>query len=159
VGTEVSRIFSLAFGVGMLVSAAHQLHGPAMWAAGLALAAVFLGVQSASAATGAVLLTTITLALSEPSPPLVVMTGLCATAYLVLRHASLPNSTPPTRVTVAAALGFSLAGVAVTMIPLDVPWLPLVAPFALLGAFALAVEPYVRSRQKSKLEYITAPGS
>lgn len=78
-----------------------------------------------------------------------VISGLCATGYLVTRHVCGLNSATPTRATVVAALSFGLAGALVTVFPLDVAWLPLIAPFALLGAFAIATHPFMRRPNQS----------
>jgi CHASE2 domain-containing sensor protein len=80
---------------------------------------------------------------------LAVISGICAAAYLVMRHACVPNSVTPTRATAVAALSFGLAGAVITIFPLDVGWLPLIAPFGLLGAFAIATHPYMRHRNQS----------
>jgi len=128
----------------MVAATEPQTHWPAPWTAGLAIAAVLFGMRFRSAATLAVILTALTLALSAPPPMLAVMSGLCAAAYLVMRHASIPNPATPTIATVVAALTFGLAGAVVTIFPLDVAWLPLIAPFGLLGAFAIATHPYMR---------------
>jgi hypothetical protein len=86
-GTEVSRPqfsvprgLSLALGVAMIAAAEPQMHWLARWAAGLAIAAVLLGVRFHSMATVAVLLTALTLTLMTPPPVLAAMSGLCATA-------------------------------------------------------------------------------
>ena len=128
----------------MVVIAAPHPHRPVLWLQLSALGAVVCGVRFLSAATLAVLLTALTLALSVPPPMLDALSGLCATAYLVMRHVSGSNSAVPTKVTVLAALSFGLAGAVVMLIPLNVPWLPLVAPFSLLAAFALVLHPYLR---------------
>lgn len=155
----MNRLLSLVLGVVMVVAAVPEGHGLRSWIGGLALAAVLIGIRFPLAAPVAVVLTAVTLVLSEPMPILVVVSGLFATAYLVMRYTDVPNSAPPTRVTAIVALGFSVAGVAMAVFPSTVPWLPLIAPFALLAAFAMAANPYLRHRQKSRLENITAPGS
>jgi hypothetical protein len=144
VNRSVVRALTLCFGIAMVAATDPQLHGPPLWTAGLALAAVLIGVQFRSAATVAVLLTALTLAVSAPSLMLSAVSGLCATGYLVLRHRGGPVSVAPTRATVGAALSFSAVGAAVATVPLDVAWLPLVAPFGLLGAYALVIHPYLR---------------
>jgi hypothetical protein len=145
-GFLVHRGLSLVFGVVMVAATEPQTHRLALWTAGLAIAAVLFGVRYRCAATLAVLLTALTLAASVPPPMLVALSGLCATAYLVLRHISVLNSATPTSSTVLAALSFGLVGAAVAVVPLDVAWLPLLAPFGLLGAFAIATQPYLRHR-------------
>jgi hypothetical protein len=73
---------------------------------------------------------------------LALASGLCATGYLLLRYASRPNSVRPTWATAIAAVIFGLVGAAITVFRLDIAWLPLLAPFVLLGAFAIATRPY-----------------
>src|ERR1700753_4264916 len=81
-----SRMFlqglSPAFGVLMVVATQPQPHRPAFWIAGLAISAVAFGVRFRSAATLAVLLTAVTLALTAPPTVLSAASGLTATAYL-----------------------------------------------------------------------------
>jgi uncharacterized protein (DUF58 family) len=60
-----------------------------------------------------------------------VLDAVTGTAYVAL-----------TKTTIVAALGFSLVGAAVAVVPLDVAWLPVVAPFVLLAAYAIAIYPY-----------------
>jgi hypothetical protein len=146
---SVQRGLSPAFGMMMVAATEPQTHWLALWTGGLAIAAILFGARFRSAATLAVLLTALTLALSPPPPMLAVMSGICATAYLVMRHVSVPNSTTPTRATAVAALSFGLAGAVITIFPLDVAWLPLIAPFGLLGAFAIATHPYMRHPNQS----------
>jgi hypothetical protein len=147
-GADVNRSLVLAltpcFGVMMVAATDPRTHWLALWTAGLALAAVLTGVRFRSAATFAVLLTALTLAISTPSLMLSAVSGLCATGYLVMRHTSGLVSAGPTRATLGAAVSFSAVVAAVAAIPLDVAWLPLVAPFGLLGAYALVMHPYLR---------------
>lgn len=140
----LTRALSAIFGVAMVAIAEPHPHRPVLWLQLLALAAVGCGVRFLSAATLAVLLTAVTLVLSVPPPMLDASSGLCATSYLVMRHVSGSNSAVPTKVTVLAALSFGLAGAVVMLIPLNVPWLPLIAPFGLLAASALVLHPYLR---------------
>jgi hypothetical protein len=146
---SVQRGLSPAFGVAMVAATEPQTHWLALWAAGLAIAAVLIGVRFRCAATLAVLLTALTLAVSSPSPMLAVMSGVCAAAYLVIRHVSAPNSPAPTSATAVTALSFGLAGAVITVFPLYMGWLPLIAPFGLLAAFAIATRPYMRHPNRS----------
>jgi hypothetical protein len=50
---------------------------------------------------------------------------------------------------VVAALSFGLIGAVITVLPLNVTRLPLIAPFGLLGAFAIATHPYMRHPDQS----------
>lgn len=132
-----SRTMTTVLGVLMVVATGPLSHRPALWIAGLAVAAVFCGVRFRSAATLAVVLTAATLLLVDPAPMRYAVAGLCATAYLVMRHAA------PTWTTALSAAGFGVCGAVVAYTPFDVAWWPLVAPFGLLGAFALAAHPYL----------------
>jgi hypothetical protein len=132
------------FAVVMVAATDLQTHRLALWTAGLAIAAVLTGVRFRSAATVAVLLTALTLAISAPPLMLSSVSGLCATGYLVVRHTSDPISAAPTRATVIGALSFCILSAVVAAVPIDMAWLPLLAPFGLLGAYALAIHPYLR---------------
>jgi hypothetical protein len=120
-------------------------HGPAFVAASLALVAVGVGMVFRAAATLAVLLAVAAIAFTDPMPILAAVSGLAATLYLVLRHATkhVVTASAPTLV---AALAFTLVGLAATSFPLQVPWLPLVAPVAVLGIFLLATRPFLSDR-------------
>jgi hypothetical protein len=73
------------------------------------------------------------------------LSGLSAASYLVLRHAvgapaGFVTATAPTMI---AAVVFSFAGVAATTFSLQLPWLPLLAPLAVFGIYALATRPFL----------------
>jgi hypothetical protein len=138
---------ALATGFGLLMVgvAAVGSHGPALVAGLVAAIAVGVGTVSRPAATLAVLLAVLAIAVSNPSPVLAASSGLCAAAYLVSRHAA---STPSGVVigswpTTIAAVGFTFAGLVATSFPLQVPWLPLVAPVAVLAIYVLATRPFL----------------
>jgi lysylphosphatidylglycerol synthetase-like protein (DUF2156 family) len=114
--------------------------GPAVVVAGGAVLAVLAGVAFRPAATLAVLLAVTAIALGNTTPILVAISGLSATVYLVLRHTAI------TAPTVIAAGGFTFVGLVATAFPLQVPWLPLVAPLAALGCYVLAVRPFLGDR-------------
>jgi hypothetical protein len=69
-----------------------------------------------------------------------VLAGLAATAYLVLRHST---ATVPTML---FAVGFAGAVALAVAVPVYLPWLPLIAPLALLAGYLLALRPFVGSR-------------
>jgi hypothetical protein len=72
------------------------------------------------------------------APPLLTATcGLCAAAYLVLRHTAAV-STP----TVVGAVGFTVAGLAAASLPIQLPWVPLLAPLAVLALYVLVTRPF-----------------
>lgn len=129
-----------AFGVFMVGAAAYAADGVALVAAGTALGAVVLSVWVRQAATAAVLLAMTTIVLADAAPMYTVLAGLAAAAYLVLRH------TDPTVPTMLFAVGFGGAAALVVAVPVHVPWLPLVAPLALLAGYLLSLGPFLRSR-------------
>jgi hypothetical protein len=137
--------FATCFGLLMVGLAADGSHGFAVAAWLAALIAVGAGILFRTAATIAVLLAAVTIMLSGPPLVLVALSGLCATAYLVCRHAAgasawaVMGSWP----TVVAAIGFTLAGLAAASFPLQVPWLPLAAPVGALAIYALATRPFL----------------
>ena len=140
------RVLSTAFGLLMVAATGGFLqHGPAFVAAVLALGAVAVGTMFRTAVTPAVVFAVAAIALTGPSPALAAVSGLAATLYLVLRHATedvVTGSVP----TFVAALGFTVVGLAATSFPLQLPWLPLLAPLAVLGIYLLATRPFLGDR-------------
>lgn len=138
-------VFSAAFGLLMVGLAADGSRGPAVAASVAALIAVIGGAVFRPAATLAVLLSVATIALSDPPLVFVALSGLCAAAYLVCRHAAgvsagaVLGSWP----TVVGAVSFTFAGLVATWFPLHLPWLPLAAPLAALAVYVLAVRPFL----------------
>lgn len=137
--------FATGFGLLMVGLVADGWHGSAVVAWVAALAGVAVGVVFRPAATVAVLLAAVTATLSNQSVIFVALSGLCAAAYLVCRHAvgaSAPvvlDSWP----TAAGAVGFTFAGLVATSFPLQLPWLPLVAPLGALVIYLLAIRPFM----------------
>jgi hypothetical protein len=147
--TALSRSTALAlstgFGLLMVGLAAVGARGPEFVAAAAALIAVAVGVVFRPAATLAVLLSVATIVVSDPSLVFAAWSGLCAAAYLICRHAV---GTPPGAVmwswpTVIGAVGFTSAGLVATSFPLQLPWLPLAAPLAVLAMYVLATRPFL----------------
>ncbi|WP_285031781.1 hypothetical protein [Mycolicibacterium sp. lyk4-40-TYG-92] len=136
---------STGFGVLMVAVAGVQAHGTAVIVSMVALAAVVAGVVFRAAATGAVLLTVLALAVSDSPPLVAALSGLSAAAYLLLRHAVGAGVATMTRPTLIAMLGFTLAGVVATAVKLDLPWLPLLAPPAVVMIYVLALSPHTDS--------------
>ncbi|CAN3126486.1 hypothetical protein ACNUDN_01220 [Mycobacterium sp. smrl_JER01] len=97
--------------------------------------AVIASVWWRRAATGAVLASVITVVLATPDPMCTVLAGLAATAYLVLRHSD------PTVPSMSFAVGFAAVGAVAVLVPVQIAWLPLVAPVALFTAYLLALQP------------------
>ncbi len=142
----IFRWLSVAFGLLMVAATGvSSQHEPAFVFAMVAVAAVLTGMVFRPAATVAVVLAVVMIALSNPSPLLAAVSGLAATMYLLLRHA-VDGVMATTQPTMVAALSFSVVGLAATWFPLRLPWLPLVAPVAVLGAYLLATRPFLGDR-------------
>jgi hypothetical protein len=143
------RTFSTAFGLLMVATAVVQADRLAFVAAALAAIAVLAGLQFRLAATLAVVLTVAAIMLADPPPMLAALSGLCAAAYLVLRHAIVPAGRVATATvpTVVGAVGFTLAGIVATVFPLRLPWLPLLAPVAVFAIYVLAIRPFLADRR------------
>lgn len=129
----------------MVGLAAGGSHGSALVAWVAALIAVGLGTVFRRAATAAVVLAATTIMLANPPLVFVALSGLCAAAYLLCRHAVGPSApavlgSGPTAV---AAVGFTFAGLVATSFPLQLPWLPLVAPLGALVIYLLAIRPFM----------------
>lgn len=130
---------STIFGVLMVAFAVVGSHGPAIVAGVAAAIAVGVGVAFRPAATLAALLVVATIVMSNPSLVLVAWSGLCAAAYLICRHVAAAWSWP----TIIAAVGFTFAGLVATAFPLQLPWLPLTAPLAVLAIYVVATRPFL----------------
>jgi len=140
-----TRVLTTVFGLLMVGAAVVGSYGPGLIAGAAAALAVGIGVVLRPVATLAVVLVVFSIVVSDPSPALVALSGICATAYLVCRHATGPTagtilaSVP----TIIGALGFSFAGLVATSFPLQLPWVPLVAPLAVLAIYVLATRPFM----------------
>jgi hypothetical protein len=135
--STVTRAVSTAFGLVMVASAAVQADGPGLVAAVVAAAAVLAGSVFRPAATVAVLLTVAAIVLADAPPVLTATSGLCAAAYLVLRYTVTVTSP-----TVLGAVGFTAAGLAAASLPFQLPWVPLLAPLAVLVLYVLVTRPF-----------------
>jgi len=133
----VTRGVSTAFGLVMVASAAVQADRPGVIAALAAAAAVLAGSAFRPAATIAVLLTVSVIVLADAPPVLTATSGLCAAAYLVLRHTAAVTSP-----TVLGAVGFTAAGLAAASLPMALPWVPLLAPLAVLVLYVVVTRPF-----------------
>jgi hypothetical protein len=137
----LSRAISTSFGLVMVAAGAVGADGPALIAAVLASIAVLAGNVFRPAATLAVLINVAVMVLADAPPMLTSLAGLCATAYLVLRHTAA--ATAPT---VLGATGFAIAGLAAASIPVQLPWVPLLAPVAVLAVYVMVTRPYWADR-------------
>jgi hypothetical protein len=145
-GTHVARILSTVCGLLMVAVAGIETHGLAFTAALLALAAVAGGTVSRPVATLAVLLTVAVLVLSDPTATQAAASGLAACGYLVLRHAASSGTGLDglSGATMIGAVGFAFAGLVATAFPLQLAWLPLLAPLAVFAIYLLATRPFLR---------------
>jgi hypothetical protein len=134
---STTRALSTAFGLVMVASAAVQADGPGVVAAVVAAVAVLAGSVFRPAATIAVLLTVAVLVLADAPPVLTATSGLCAAAYLVLRHTSAVTAP-----TVLGVVGFTAVGLAAAALPIQLPWVPLLAPLAVLVLYVLVTRPF-----------------
>jgi hypothetical protein len=143
----LSATLSAAFGFLMVGAVGIGSHGPVLVAAVSALVAVVAGTVFRQVATLAVLLTVVVIALSDPTASLAAVSGLSAAIYLVLRHAADSGAglDGVSGATLVGAVGFAFAGVVATAFPLQLPWLPLLAPLAAFAVYLLATRPFLRS--------------
>jgi hypothetical protein len=133
----VTRAVSTAFGLVMVASAAVQADRPGLIAAIVAAAVVLVGGVFRPAAAMAVLVTVAVIVLADAPPVLTATSGLCAAAYLVLRHTAAVTSP-----TVLGAVGFTAAGLVAVSLPFQLPWVPLLAPLAVLALYVLFTCPF-----------------
>ena len=145
----MTRLLSAGFGLLMVASAAIGADGVQRLVALLALGAVAAGLQFRVAATAAVLLTVAILTIGPTPPVFAALSGLSATAYLVLRHTrgGADAVVTMTRPTLLGMVGFTFVGLLATSVPLNVPWLPLLAPPAAVVIYLIALRPFVDERE------------
>lgn len=125
-------------------------HGLALVTAMCAMLAVMAGTLFRPAATLAVVLTVIAILLADPSLLAATLSGASATAYLALRHAAgaprgLVTATQPT---VIAATGFTLTALIAGSLPLQLPWVPLLAPVTVVALYVLAARPFIADQSR-----------
>jgi hypothetical protein len=142
-----ANILSAACGLSMVGAVGIGSHGLVFVAAVSALVAVVAGTLFRQVATLAVLLTVAVIALSDPAATLAAVSGLSAAIYLVLRHAACSGAglDGVSGATLVGAVGFAFAGVVATAFPLQLPWLPLLAPLAAFAVYLLATRPFLRN--------------
>lgn len=139
----LTRILSVLVGLAMTAAAGILADGPALVLVGLAILAVLAGIQFRTAATLAVLLVVSAFLVADSPPVFAALAGLLATVYLVLRHGdAVPGLFTLTQPTIIGAVAFTLAGLVATEFPLELAWLPLLAPLSVFGIYALATRPY-----------------
>ena len=134
-------VFSTGFGALMVMLAAWPVGPAGLIPAAFCSAAVLAGVFFRPAAAVAVLLATVTAALSEASVLAVAASGLSAAAYLVIRHSAGSGVAHLTIPTALCLVGFTLAGVGAAAVPLRVAWAPLLAPVTIAVILVLVALP------------------
>jgi hypothetical protein len=144
-----AHVLSTACGVLMVAAVGIGAHGSTWVAATSAVAAVTIAVLFRPAATLAVLLTVVAVALSGPPATVAAVSGLSGALYLVLRHAASNGAglDSVSGATLVSAVGFTLVGLVATAFPLRLPWLPLLAPLAIFAVYLLATRPYLRDEE------------
>ena len=145
-GTQlVAHLLAMACGLLMVAAVGVGTYGPARAVAVSALVAVATAILFRPVATLAVLLTVAVIALTGPAATVAAVAGLSAAVYLVLRHgaASGIGLDSVSTTTLVSALGFTLAGLVATAFPLQLPWLPLLAPLAVFAIYLLATRPFL----------------
>jgi hypothetical protein len=139
VNLSPTACMATAFGLLMAAASAVGADGPALAAAVGAALAVLAGIVFRWAATLAVVASACAIAIAAPAPTAAVLAGLCGAAYLVLRHGS--GSETATVPTIVGALSFSLFACLAMMVPLQLAWLPLVAPAAVFAVYVIVLRP------------------
>jgi hypothetical protein len=137
-----SKPLAVAFGLLMVVCTGVPTHGPGLAAAVSAAAAVIAGGVYRHAATVAVVITVGLLAYTAPAPVLAMLSGLSATAYLVMQHGAGAGAATVTYPSVVGALSFSALGLVAASFPLHIPWLPVMAPVAVVALYIVVVMPF-----------------
>ena len=131
------RLLAVAFGVVMAAAAAVGCDARGLGAVAVALIAVAAGLYLRAAATVAVLAAVCAIALTDPQQALAAVSGVCGTTYLVLTYATV------TRPTVLGITGVAAVGLLATTVPVGLPWLPLLAPVAVVDVVGLALSPFL----------------
>ncbi len=144
----VLRLLASAFGLMMVSATAIATQGAVLAGAAAAAVLVLVGNVFRPAATLAVMVAAATLAFGDPPVLMAALGGLSATVYLALRHTGASAALTLTPATVAAALGFTAAGLLATALPVRAPWVPLLAPVAAVVVYLLALLP-VRAHPSS----------
>lgn len=145
-GVSQRVLASAAFGTLMVGAAAvgadRLIAVGALFLAGMALVA---GLYLPAAATVAVLTVECATVLSDQQGWVTAISGLSAAAYLTLRYSTM---TVPTAL---GLVGFAVVGIVATAAPVNLSWLPLIAPIAVVVVFAVALAPFAGERARRAL--------
>lgn len=142
---SAAQLLSTACGLLMVAAVGVGTQGLARDVAVAALVAVAAAIVLRPIATLAVLLTVLVITLSGPAAVGAAVAGLSAAVYLMLRHAAASGAglESVSFASLAFALAFTLAGLVATAFPLQLPWLPLLAPLAVFAIYLLATWPFL----------------
>lgn len=152
----MTRFFGPAFGMLMVVTAGATGGPVVLGVLGVALVAVAVSMVDTRAATAAVLLSIVGLAVSDPSPVFAAVSGMSAAVYLVITHGHRSGAAGITVPTVAGLIGFTIAGLAAIAIALPLDWIPLLAPAIVAAVLIVAAHPLLADDRTGSLR---APGS
>lgn len=139
--TVFPQAFSLTFGLLMVAAAGRPFGIWGLVVVGLAVLAMLAGVFLRPVSVLAVLVTIAGMAAGDPVPLLAAVSGLSAAAYLLSRYAE--DAVTLTVPTVIGMLGFTMAAVAASAVPVQMSWVPLVAPAIMTGILIVVVLPLV----------------
>ena len=148
----LGRVQMLSTALGLVMSAAAGIHttGTTLAIAALAAVAVLVGIGFRVAATFAVLLAGAAVMLSDFPPWMAGVTGLFASGYLVLRHTAVTWPAGDKSPVLIVAVGLTAIGVLVAAVSLELPWLPLLAPVAVLAVYLLVTWPFFGGALQSR---------
>jgi hypothetical protein len=140
-----AHLLSTAFGLAMAVTAGVHTSGVASIIAVACALVVGVGMGLRLAAMFAVLLAATAVMLADLPPLQAGLVGLCGAYYLILRHTERRFLGEAGWVVIVAAAGFAVAAVLVGSLPLDLPWLPMLAAPATFVAYLVALQPFLPS--------------
>ncbi|CAA0124284.1 Uncharacterised protein [Mycolicibacterium vanbaalenii] len=143
--TYLARAHPLSTGLGLVMTVAAGIHtaGVTIILAILTGLAVLVGIRFRRAATLAVLLAAAAVMLTDAPPLATGLAGLASACYLTLRHNECESIRPAPGYSpaIVAALAFAALAVLAASLPLDIPWLPILAPPIMFLAYMMAIQP------------------
>jgi hypothetical protein len=154
---DSASLLSIAFGLAMVAAAGIDAGGTALVVATAALVAVVAGIRIRVASTFAVLLAGAAVMLTDASPAVAGLAGLSAACYLVLRHREGRTAEPvgASSTPLIAALGFTVVVVSAAFFPLQLSWLPLLAPLPVFAIYLLAIWPFLTQARRLRETVVT----
>jgi hypothetical protein len=144
-----AQLAATAMGLLMVAVSSIHVHGAMLAIPALAAGAVAAGIVFRSLATLSVVIVAVVIGITGPPAAYAALAGLCAVAYLVMRH-GVNTAGVLTVPTAVAAVGFTVAGLVASAFPLRLPWLPLVAPLAVLALCLMAVQPFLHEDHRAQ---------